>query len=183
MNEATVDELKEIILEYDLAIQTYQGRLDSIEGDDAQALLVRSQIEFLTLNVRAMRMSKTHELRHAEYMLDSIRQDETHEAMRPSPGPVPRGYVTRRRFSRSSPGARRARRIALDSYVRVWSEEHRAYSRPEWAGHTEEINEAGVWPLREAIEKTAHCGPEKHIIFERARRPAELDQRFGEPRP
>jgi hypothetical protein len=63
------------------------------------------------------------------------------------------------------------RRQALDGYVRVWSEEHQGYSRQNWDGHTPDRDEAGVWTLREAYEKTQHYGPEKQIFFERAPAP------------
>lgn len=49
-----------------------------------------------------------------------------------------------------------------DSYF-IWSFEHGAYWRPKAQGYTDDIQQAGIWPLGEAMRQTNHCGPEKRI--------------------
>lgn len=50
--------------------------------------------------------------------------------------------------------------------VYIWSEEHRAYWRPDSAGYTTEIESAGLYPFEKAYDTTRHCGPEKKIYYE-----------------
>lgn len=49
--------------------------------------------------------------------------------------------------------------------VRIWSGEWRLYWRPNGAGYTPDSGEAGVYTLADAIQRTRHCGPEKHIVY------------------
>lgn len=52
--------------------------------------------------------------------------------------------------------------------VRIWSDERQAYWRVNGAGYTDDWNVAdpGIYTLKEAYERTIHCGPEKKIFFE-----------------
>lgn len=50
--------------------------------------------------------------------------------------------------------------------VRIWSDEHRAYWGPDYAGYTTLKANAGVFSFEAAWLHTNHCGPEKKIIFE-----------------
>jgi hypothetical protein len=64
------DALREIIADHQLTIERYESRLDELRESELtqsadfepQVCLVRSQIEFLLLNVRAMKLSKESEL-------------------------------------------------------------------------------------------------------------------------
>lgn len=49
--------------------------------------------------------------------------------------------------------------------VRIYSEEHGAYWRPEGAGYTCDGLEAGVYVFEDAFKCTRHCGPEKRIVY------------------
>lgn len=51
--------------------------------------------------------------------------------------------------------------------VFIWSEEHRAYWRPDGCGYTNRISQAGVYTRDDAEARTGHCGPEKRIELER----------------
>jgi hypothetical protein len=50
--------------------------------------------------------------------------------------------------------------------VRIYSDEHGAYWRPNGSGYTIRVNAAGIYTLADATARTAHCGPEKRIEFE-----------------
>ena len=49
--------------------------------------------------------------------------------------------------------------------VRIWSNEHRAYWRPNGCGYTTEPEMAGMFDAEDAVERTRHCGPEKQICI------------------
>lgn len=51
--------------------------------------------------------------------------------------------------------------------ILIYSGEHGAYWRPDCAGYIRSPEGAGRYSLREAIDATRHCGPEKRISFER----------------
>lgn len=48
----------------------------------------------------------------------------------------------------------------------IWSGEHNAYWRPDGAGYTTRIRDAGRYSLEDAKKRTNHCGPEKRIEIE-----------------
>lgn len=50
--------------------------------------------------------------------------------------------------------------------VRIWSDEHGAYWRPNGSGYTHRASAAGIYTLADATARTSHCGPEKRIEFE-----------------
>lgn len=52
--------------------------------------------------------------------------------------------------------------------VRIWSAEWRAWWRPDGRGYTDKINDAGIYSFEDAWSRSAHCGPEKGIIYELA---------------
>lgn len=62
--------------------------------------------------------------------------------------------------------AKKVRRFC-EYRVRIWSDEHKAYWRLDAAGYTGNSVAAWVLPFSEAYDRTAHCGPEKHIVYER----------------
>lgn len=49
--------------------------------------------------------------------------------------------------------------------VRIWSDEHRAWWRPNGNGYTTAEAGAGVYDFPDAYDRTKHCGPEKRICF------------------
>ncbi len=49
--------------------------------------------------------------------------------------------------------------------VRIWSQEHRAWWRPDGAGYTDDEAQAWVVDFPRAYETTEHCGPEKKISY------------------
>lgn len=49
--------------------------------------------------------------------------------------------------------------------VRIWSQEHCAWWRPDGAGYTDDEAQAWVVDFPTAYEHTKHCGPEKKINF------------------
>lgn len=49
--------------------------------------------------------------------------------------------------------------------VRIWSGEHGAWWRPDNAGYTNNLLDAGKYRPKNAFEATRHCGPEKRIFF------------------
>lgn len=50
--------------------------------------------------------------------------------------------------------------------VHIFSGQWAAWWRPGGAGYTTDIKQAGVYSMAEAIERTAHCGAEKRIIYQ-----------------
>ncbi len=54
------DDLKTLILEHEHVIQNHEARIDDLPTDvsEAQIVLIRSQLEFFALNVRALKQSK-----------------------------------------------------------------------------------------------------------------------------
>ena len=63
------DELEQLTLEHRRTIEVYESRLDEVRDEtDLQAHLVRSQIEFLLLNVRSMLLSKQGDLEQLRHM-------------------------------------------------------------------------------------------------------------------
>lgn len=52
-----------------------------------------------------------------------------------------------------------------DDATRIWSDEHQAWWRPNGAGYTLLIEEAGVYTFSDAYHATRHAGPEKKIQF------------------
>lgn len=53
-----------------------------------------------------------------------------------------------------------------DRKVLIRSQEWAAWWRPNRGGYTMNRNEAGVYTLADALDASAHCGPEKHIFYE-----------------
>jgi len=51
--------------------------------------------------------------------------------------------------------------------VRIWSAEHGMWWRPNRSGYTSDIKRAGLYPFKDALASTDHCGREKAIQFER----------------
>jgi hypothetical protein len=49
--------------------------------------------------------------------------------------------------------------------VRIFSDEHHAYWRPNGNGYVDDSIGAGIWSLYDAYERTSHCGKEKKIMF------------------
>jgi len=49
--------------------------------------------------------------------------------------------------------------------VRIWSNEHGAFWRPEAARYTSDENQAWVIDFPTAYDATKHCGPEKKINY------------------
>lgn len=48
----------------------------------------------------------------------------------------------------------------------IWSDEHRAYWKPNGNGYTTDRDLAGRWTIARAYRRTSHCGPEKAIHLE-----------------
>jgi hypothetical protein len=51
------------------------------------------------------------------------------------------------------------------SLVRIWSDEHEAFWRPNGSGYTADGLRAGIWRFSDAFKKTNHCDPGKRIQF------------------
>jgi hypothetical protein len=49
--------------------------------------------------------------------------------------------------------------------VLIWSAQWLAWWRPESAGYTSAINDAGIYDFDDAYKRTLHCGPEKRIEY------------------
>ena len=78
------DELEQLTLEHRRTIEVYESRLDEVRDEtDLQAHLVRSQIEFLLLNVRSMLLSKQGDLEQLRHM------EAFEEAAKNRPNPLP----------------------------------------------------------------------------------------------
>ena len=52
--------------------------------------------------------------------------------------------------------------------VRIWSNEHRAWWRPNRSGYTTLRACAGLYSFEDAYAATRHCDPQKRIMFEAA---------------
>lgn len=50
--------------------------------------------------------------------------------------------------------------------VLIWSGQWGAWWRPNAKGYTTNIEEAGVYSLKNAYERSGHAGPEKQISFD-----------------
>lgn len=50
--------------------------------------------------------------------------------------------------------------------VKIYSQEHEAYWRPNFSGYTTFSEAAGVYTFEEAWKNSNHCGPEKGIRYE-----------------
>jgi hypothetical protein len=51
--------------------------------------------------------------------------------------------------------------------VRIWSDEHGAWWRPDAAGYVDDVLGAGVYVFEDAMAHTGHCGREKKIRLEK----------------
>jgi hypothetical protein len=69
---------------------------------------------------------------------------------------------------------------AGEDVVVIWSDEHRAYWRPDAAGYTKDIAKAGRYARQDATRRTSHCGPEKAIEIRPAPDPAGEGERVQE---
>lgn len=47
----------------------------------------------------------------------------------------------------------------------IYSKEWHRYWRANGSGYTEDIKEAGVYTLAQALDCSSHCGPEKKIEY------------------
>jgi hypothetical protein len=78
-------------------------------------------------------------------------------------GFAPRTVISLRHFQRNPITA-----LGLHGHkwVRIWSDEHRAYWRSGGSGYVVERAGAGVFTCFDAYHRTSGCGPEKKIWFE-----------------
>lgn len=60
----------------------------------------------------------------------------------------------------------KAREAWFRKNVRIWSDEHQAWWRPNRAGYTAYREAAGIYTFAEAWDATEGCGPEKKIVYE-----------------
>lgn len=74
--------------------------------------------------------------------------------------------IRRRLTSIKRKGGERTIAKLAGAKVRIWSDEHCAWWRPNGIGYTGLPDFAGVWVFEDAYLETQHCGPEKKIIFE-----------------
>jgi hypothetical protein len=63
-------------------------------------------------------------------------------------------------------GGERTKAKFTGKMVRIWSGEWQAWWRPKSCGYTNDITQAGIYTFQEAWATSAHCGPEKRIIYE-----------------
>lgn len=56
-----------------------------------------------------------------------------------------------------------SREICISARYHIWSGEYDLYWRPQAAGYTSSITEAGMWPIDDARRIASGCGPEKKI--------------------
>lgn len=49
--------------------------------------------------------------------------------------------------------------------VRIWSDQWRAWWRPDASGYTDDLFQAGIYSAKDALRKVNHCGPEKRILI------------------
>lgn len=52
--------------------------------------------------------------------------------------------------------------------VLIWSAQWSMYWREGGAGYMNRVSEAGIYTLRDAWNRTCHCGPEKGIHYDLA---------------
>ena len=57
------------------------------------------------------------------------------------------------------------KRKFADKAVVIYSAQWLAWWRPNAHGYTDKLEDAGLWSIDQAINKTSHCGPEKQIRF------------------
>jgi hypothetical protein len=57
----------------------------------------------------------------------------------------------------------------ISKNVRIWSDEHKAWWRPNCQGYTAYATDAGIYTFSDAWDATSHCGPEKKIVYEAVR--------------
>lgn len=53
-----------------------------------------------------------------------------------------------------------------DRLCRIWSAEWGLYWRPNGCGYTVHPDQIGIYTLADALRRSGHCGPEKHIFYE-----------------
>lgn len=63
-------------------------------------------------------------------------------------------------------GGERTKAKLVGQMVRIWSDEHRAWWRPNRSGYTTIIEAAGVYTFEDAFAASGHCCPMKKIIYE-----------------
>jgi hypothetical protein len=86
--ERQVDNLQRLVAEHERQILVYEERLDAVEpNNDAQNLLVRSQIEFLVLSIRQQLYGLQQSLDMCESMLAQTRNAPPVDAEFMMPGP------------------------------------------------------------------------------------------------
>lgn len=56
---------------------------------------------------------------------------------------------------------------SLDRFttVRIWSEEWRAWWRPDGCGYTDDRTQSGLYDALDAFRRVRHCGAEKGILI------------------
>jgi len=52
-----------------------------------------------------------------------------------------------------------------DINVYIYSGQWQSFWRPNGGGYTNDLNQAGVYTLADAWNRTSHCGPEKDIRY------------------